>query len=544
LWSCAHKALVAPVPSIPDPAVGMAFTGISPVDRNYVRPANLYSGDNPDRAHAILWDKTEYLVKAGGIPAVDETAPLVIVGGGMSGLISAYLLRDLKPIVLERAERFGGNARGESWQGIDYSIGAAYFMSADPGTPLDKLYKEVGINEIAKVKRESDPVLYRNKVITDFASGVTDPAADSHFAKFKKLFHDYGLSQNGRVYPAIPPSSPEEKKSILELDRYNFLEFIEKELGASLHPHLRTLLEDYCWSSMGSSMRETSAALGVCFFGGEFADVLVTPGGNSGVAERFLTHLHKEIPDNLRPSCVVVDITVKGNDSFVTYEDANGKLRRIKAGAVIMACPKFVAKKLITGLEPARLKAIESLTYQPYLVANALLNCPVKHTHYDTFLLGEGDLGSEDIRVASSARGATDVVNANFANNAQDHTVLTLYRALPFPGARAEIFSPESYTRFEQEFRVQLEKEVLPGLGYEPKDLAELRLARWGHPLPIAKPGVFRGKALELCRKPFAKRVFFVQQDNWATPALETCAREAIRTAPNVRALLKKSQKA
>lgn len=542
LWSCAHK--MAPPSPLPVETTELRFAAISPIDRHYAKPAANYSGDNPDRAHGILWDKPAYLEKAGGLPEVSEEAPVVIVGGGMSGIISAYLLRDLKPILLERGERFGGNARGESWQGVDYGIGAAYFMSAEPGTPLHALFREVGVYDIATIKKEADPILYRGKVFPKFLEGDTDPAARAQFKKFAQLFHDFGLSQNGRVYPVIPYASEPEKRAVRELDRYNFLEFVEKELGAPLHSHLRSLLEDYCWSGMGSSMRETSAALGVCFFGGEFSDVLVTPGGNAGVAECFLAALHKEIPQSLRPSSVVLDVEVRGKHSFVTYEDENGKLRRIKARAVVMACPKFVAKKIIQNLEPKRVAAIEALRYQPYLVANALLNSPLRHPHYDIFMIGEGALASENIRTAAAARGATDVVSANFANQKKNPTVLTLYRPLPFPEGRAEIFSPDSHARFEQEFRVQLEKEVLPALGYDLKDLAEIRIARWGHPLPIASPGIYRGGVLPAIQKPFRERVFFVQQDNWACPALETCAREALRWAPKVRAIVSVSQKA
>jgi hypothetical protein len=353
-----------------------------------------------------------------------------------------------------------------------------------------------------------------------------------------QLFADFGHGRNGRVYPNIPPESKADYRSVRNLDRYNFLEFLEKEIGAPLHPHIRNLLEDYCWSSMGSGMRETSAALGVYFFGGEFIDVLVAPGGNSFVAEKLLERLHAAMPENLRPSSVVADIEVRGDHCLVTYADAEGRLRRIRAGAVIMACPKFVAKKVLNGLEPRRLAAIAKLVYSPYLVANVLLNTARQPVGYDTFLIGDGLPVDENIRVAAAARGATDVVAAAYANRVQDHAVLTLYRALPFPEGRAEIFPPESYDRFEREFREQLEKEILPGLGYAAGDVAEIRLARWGHPLPRAAQGIYRDGTLAQIQRPFRKRVFFVQQDNWVCPALETCAREAFRWTPAVRKVL------
>lgn len=534
LWSCKHRVL--DTPSVED-----TFATISPLDRNYVHPPQNYSGDNPDRAHAILWDKEGYLQRLGALPPVTEEAEVVVIGGGMSGLITSYLLRDLKPILLERAERFGGNSRGESWAGakLEYSIGAAYFMSAEPGTPIHSLFKEVGIYDFAKVKKEDDPILYRGKLYQKFLEGGTDPQAVAQFRRFEKFFADFGQSKNGRVYPVIPPTNERERKSVRELDRWNFLAYVEKELGEALHPHLRALLEDYCWSGMGSTMQDTSAALGIYFFAGEFADVMVAPGGNARIAEQLLRALHREMPENLRPSSVVLDVETHANFSYVTYEDSMGKARRIKARAVVMACPKFVAKKIIRDLEPNRLRAFANLRYQAYLVANALLRSPVRHPGYDIFLIGEGKPLSTNLREAAHARGATDVVSATYASG-ENTAALTLYRPLPYPEGRAELFDPASFERFEKEFRTQLEKEILPGLGYAANDLAELRLTRWGHPIPVATPGIFRNGTLDRLQRPFRDRVFFVQQDNWACPALETCAREALRWAPKIRELLQR----
>src|SRR5690606_11249092 len=75
-----------------------------------------FSGDNPDDTHSVLWDIPGFLERKGisdfASTTPDERASLVIVGGGMSGLGTAWLLRDQNPVVLERAERMGGNARG------------------------------------------------------------------------------------------------------------------------------------------------------------------------------------------------------------------------------------------------------------------------------------------------------------------------------------------------------------------------------------------------------------------------------------------------
>jgi len=59
-------------------------------------------------------------------------------------------------------------------------------------------------------------------------------------------------------------------------------------------------------------------------------------------------------------------------------------------------------------------------------------------------------------------------------------------------------------------------------------------MARWGHSMPIARPRfLVDGVPAEL-RRPYRGSVFFVNQDNWALPAFETCLLEAQAIAPRI----------
>src|SRR5262245_39965362 len=55
------------------------------------------------------------------LPVATSHHDVVIVGGGPSGLLSAYLLRDRDFLLLEKEPRFGGNAISEQWRGVWYS---------------------------------------------------------------------------------------------------------------------------------------------------------------------------------------------------------------------------------------------------------------------------------------------------------------------------------------------------------------------------------------------------------------------------------------
>jgi phytoene dehydrogenase-like protein len=511
---------------------------ISPIDRSIgnIAPKG-FSGDNPDRAHGILWDKQAYLAPRGGIPPVTESTDLVIIGGGLSGLTSAYLLRQHNPIILERAERFGGNSKGESWEGADYSIGAAYFMEPEKGTGLDNLLKELGVYNIARIKTEEDPIVLKGKRFYKFWEGETDPKKAFQFEKLTEHFENVCNSKHGLWFPSIPLENPNDREKLNRLDKITFKKHLESVVGGKLHPHIETTIEHFCWSSYGASMTEISAAAGLNFYAAEFGgqNMMITPGGNAAIAELALKKVAAHVPrSNLRSGCIVFDVSVDDDGANITYENAEGQLKTIRAKSVIMACPKFVVSKILNNMETKRVKAIAQLRYNSYLVANVLLKSGVKDDFYDLFLIGNGETNGKDIEGSAQKQKVTDVVHGTYAKPRQDLAVMTLYRALPYTGGRSFLFADGTYDKIKGEFEEQINREILTLVGKKSEDIVDLRLARWGHPLPVAEAGLINKGIIDTIRKPFGKRVFFIEQDNWMLPALETSCGEALAFAPIV----------
>lgn len=521
------------------------FEQFSPVDRGiHDSETTGFSGDDPAHAHPILWDAPAYLREHGlALPETSERVPLVIVGGGMSGLAMAYLLQKYDPVLLEQAPRFGGNSRAESWRGIDYAIGAAYFVGDDAGSELQNLIEELELHRLWRETTDEDPVELHQKVLSDFWNGESAPGAAAQFARIAQYFQS---CYDGEIpYPEIPTRDPAMRDYVNQLDRRTLKAHLEAVVGGALHPHLAAAIEFYCWSSFGGSATEVSAAAGLNFLAAEFGPRYVLPGGNAAAAEQILRLLARNFsPDQFRPSSIVFDVREVSDGVIVTYLDAAGALHSLHADAVVMACPKFVVRRILRDIEPEREAAILRLQYRSYLVANALLDGSPTNDFYDLYLLGDADLGQRD-RV-------TDVICANFAapNKALRQTpsetssVLTLYRSLPYAGARAALLAPDAYTKLRGEFDTQLRESILPLLGYRAEQLTGLRLARWGHPLPLAAAGLISDGVVDALRKPFRERVFFAEQDNWALPAFETALAEALNSAPAIARQLEKRRNA
>jgi len=510
----------------------------SPINRllPQIAPA-VFSGDAPHRAHQLIRDRSAPL---DGRIASTQRCSLAIVGGGLSGLATAYLLRDAKPLLLEQAARFGGNSKGESWQGIDYSIGAAYFLKPESTLPYYAMLDELGVLQLANTPHEAAPVELRGSLVEDWwANGYPGESEEGRRQRtLLKTYFETTFEAESGPYPDIPLVGGEADRLVLSLDEQNFLQHLEQKVGGSLVPVIRTALEHYCWSSMGSSMSEVSAAAAMNFYCAEFGELEVCPGGNSAVTERILEALANELPaDNLRANSAVIEVSVSEQGVDLLWADGQGELHKATADAAVLACPKFIVKRILGDIEPERLEAIDSLTYRAYLVANVCLDGDCARQLYDMYLLSEGS--SRDAVADSLRQKATDVIFANFGQSEKGHCVLTLYRPLPFDGGRGMVLADEGFAHYQEEFRQQVSKQVLPLLGLSAANIRDIRIARWGHPLPVARQGFYRQRTYEKLRAPYRDKVFFVQQDNWALPAFETALTEAFLHHEQIRAALK-----
>jgi hypothetical protein len=159
---------------------------------------------------------------------------------------------------------------------------------------------------------------------------------------------------------------------------------------------------------------------------------------------------------------------------------------------------------------------------------------------YDLYLLGDGKVDLKNVAASADQQRITDVILADYAKPVPGAAVYTFYRAIPYEGGRATILDDGTYERYRKEFEDQISGSILPLLGVKDRTLQDLRVSRWGHPLPLAAKGLIADGVPEKLTKPLKDRVFFVHQDNWALPAFETSLTEALNWSPKVEGVLKK----
>ena len=469
---------------------------------------------------------------------LDEHVDVAVIGGGLSGLATAHALRNRNWVLFDLRTRFGGSAMGESWNRLQYSLGSAYFMVPDKGSDLDRLYDSLGVYAHAQVDTGAGfRFEFGGEILDDICENCT-PEEIVALKKYGAAVQDFA----NKNYPEIPWTDDATREFVRQLDTQNFHESVDAICGGTTPPMLARALEAYCFSSFGVGWDELSAAAGWNFIAAEEFGRLVMPGGNAGLATLFwkeLAGIPCKSPDRprLRAGCIVTNIRMEAQGVSLAWRDLTGKTHTLGAKQVVYAGSKHILKHMmpeLSTLDPEKYEATNQVLSVPYLVVNVLLTRRVHEKFYDIFTIHDEQfpMSANDFE---QDRRITDAVNGTFAV-ATPHPngdILTLYWPLPWHTARFSIISDESVLTYAALAAPQI-KRILEVLSVTDSDVASIRMTRWGHAMPYARPGTYSGDLCDVLRRPMNDRIWFANQDNWLLPAVETCLQEAMWVAKNM----------
>ena len=491
--------------------------------------SSVVEGDLQDEAHEIFWNKDGYLQKKGGIPAVSEEYDVVIVGGGLAGMSAAYYLKGKKILIIEGHNRFGGNAKSQTYNRSVTSMGSAYITIPDEGDEIDTFLKQTGLKKQFRLTDTDEPVIMNGKIVHGFWAGGTDIKNADQFKAAAEKFKDVWDNN----YPELPcwDNSTSGRGHFNSLDTISFTNWLKRELG-EVHPHVMEYVTLYCWSSFSASPDEISAAQGLNFLSCDLNGDQVLPGGNGIIANTLFNELSKRSGVKLVNQSFGVDIKSEGGKSVVCYKDSMGALKTVRARHTIVANSKMVAKKVISGLSSAQEKAMDLVNYRAYLVANIFLKKKVKSTGYDLFTMyGTNPTnGYED----SKSRVFADVIFADWAGkDVADKSILTLYMPLPYDMAQQYLFVDGLHAKYVDRLKPRL-LPVLQNVGLTWSDVEGVRLVRYGHSMPVAAVGGVASGLFERASASIDNCIHFANQDNWGNPCFETSFGSALRVVEKI----------
>ena len=437
-----------------------------------------------------------------------EKADFVIVGGGLSGLACAHYLRDSKFLLLEQYDELGGHARGGSYQGIDYSYGAAYLATVEGA--IGELLNDLSLKPL---QLDNSKFAWREdgKWLRGF-EGADDNVIFKEFKRFKDQNSSFWNKWNG-LYPGL-----KELPELLKLD-----DVLMEETLKGYDPRFIAHVDGFIKSGLNGGIKSVSALSGLSTMEDIFAPTHILPGGNPSITRELSRRLKESHGEQLKTDSFVWDIRLKDNGASVTYGLRDGSFHMVDCRHVIFAIPQMVASRVARNLPDKAKAAMFRFRYGSYAVANVLMKKRMFEGSFDNYLPSPSEIG--DITVAETPY----IMNGSY--KPEMGSVLTVYvpydagsqgRTLLFQGNKKKLTST---------YIGELIK-TIPALD---GNIDEVILSRWGHAMAIARPQYFKyvGELLSFENDSLS----FAHSSAHGLPSAEAAVQGALHASQRARAI-------
>jgi protoporphyrinogen oxidase len=344
------------------------------------------SGANFSRGHLIRDPQFEGEI-------IHEEIPIVIIGGGVSGLSAGYHLAksgvtDFK--ILDLENRVGGNSSSASNSAGSYPLGAHYVpLASSEATELKEFFRDSGVivnedldnpeyNDFFVCSAPQDRLFLHGRWQENLEPKQGVPIdQQNEFRRFFSLMDKLKIShgKDGLRAFAIPMSRSSKDSKFLKYDQMTMKDFLIKNefLGEYIHWYVNyCCLDDY-----GAPMELVSAWAGIHYFAsrnGEgknltSSDVITWPQGNGW----FVDKLSSKIQNQIQLNSLIYEV-IEEDDTYLvkTFNFESKKRHFIKCEKVIYASPLFIAKRTV------QIKALQekirkiNIEYSPWMTANIL----------------------------------------------------------------------------------------------------------------------------------------------------------------------------
>ncbi len=301
---------------------------------------------------------------------------VVIVGGGISGLIAADLLRDKRVLLLEKEDRFGGRIISGQWEGLYYPKGAEYI--GKPEGDLAQWFDELGI-EAVPVPPPTDAVFHQSQIYAgaNLFGFLSSQGQRDDYTRLLTSFQEYaaqGITDDGLEDPLgsfaaftdLDDLSVEEWMNSESIDSLVqlFVNVENRGLFAAANADLSFLFNipemTYNFSDLydPEEFEEDEE---------EDVDVYTFPRGLVEIVDA----LQRRLSDVIMSGVAVTGVSVNPDQSVTVTFDQQGQSKQVEADAVILTTPAPVAASLVTnGLSSPVLEALSGVTYGTYVTAN------------------------------------------------------------------------------------------------------------------------------------------------------------------------------
>jgi len=461
---------------------------------------------------------------------------IAIIGAGAAGASAAWRLHragfdDVH--VFELEDLTGGTARAGSMPRSAYPMGAHYLPSPHRGfTSLLTLLGSLGmiLGTDPDGRPEFDPtIVCRGPVERHRYRGRWHDGIYPHDGQTRaeadewRRFQDHLLElddqrgPDGRRLFDLPIDHS--SRALRHLDRISMAQYLDEHGFRSWR--LRWLVDYMCRDDYGCTLETTSAFAALHHeLARGLEDVhdrvlLTWPQGNAALVSAMLERSNLGERLHCQTAAVGIDPT---RGEFLAVHLGNGPSFQVQADVILWASPRFVLPYALTTPTPQATQ--HGLSYAPWLVANVFTTTPPagigSPLAWDNVPVGAPHLGY----VVANHQESTEAA-------IQPGTVLTLYHPFIEPPDDARRSLLAGTTETWSEHVVQAFEGMHPGI--TPK-LRRIDIARWGHAMVRAVPGLLFGDRLLQAAAPL-DRVIPCAADVGGLPLFEQSFCHGVRAA-------------
>lgn len=277
----------------------------------------------------------------------------IIVGGGIAGLTTAYMLRDKKILILEKEDRLGGRVLSEKVHEATNNIGTQFFSEGD--SSFVDLLKELNITWHTPDLKTSPLALYlEGKYYPNVKSYINTKLV---FQSIQMLFMSYRKYLVSKL-----PFDDFRWKKLAAQNTHDLQHGMGKEILSLVNAFLR--------GTCLTKPERTSGVMGAGFMGGaaESGKIAFVDGGFQNVTDAMVSRLNEKFLSKAKVHKVIEN---DGNIS-VSYQQ-NGKEFVIKTKAVVIAAPAPEALKFLPNISANKKRALENIKYGPITMVSIYL---------------------------------------------------------------------------------------------------------------------------------------------------------------------------
>lgn len=466
--------------------------------------------------------------------------PILILGGGVSGLSAAYRLQQNGRgdfLLLDMESEVGGNARHGENAYSRYPLGAHYLPIPNASNiELLRFLEESKIivgwtNEgvplfdaeqlsFAPQERLFIHNIWQEGIVPSYGLSQQEAAEIDRFmtqmGQFKQL-----KGSDGKYVFDIPTRSASQSDHLKRLDVMSMRSWMESE-GYKTEA-IYSYVNYCCRDDYGTGILATSAFAGIHYFASRkhdwptYQDLVLTWQEGNG---RLVSHLKKYADGKVLNQHLAYQIDVREDAVEVSVFDSKGKVSKtIKAQKVINCCPQFVNQYLL----PNRKSLTKEFHYAPWIVATIVL-------HRFPFTDG-ATLSWENIIYNGKGLGYVYDQHQSL-NQLQSPFVITYYHSLG--DGDLNVNRKQLYHWTDQQWKdFILEDLGKAHYGIE-NEVISIEIFRHGHGMISPVSGFLSNEARTELAKPIAGKVYFAHSDLSGISIFEEAFYQGITAADQV----------